>query len=301
VTYRRRAGKIHDYGAANHGALGLEEGIGWGLTVSCNVFFATLATQIGPDRLSQTIRDAGLRVAPGAKTLASYLPEAGFGQVVVKVTPLEMARLAGAIGRANEEEPGCVEPFWIEKTRTERGEPAPIAAGRAGSPRPERYRPFSPEVARGLREMMLGVVSDPSGTAYGAFHDGAGAPVLGHLEVGGKTGTAEFEKMVKRRDGKLVPVKRKHAWFVGFAHDPRRFPRKTVAVAVLIEDVRGRGTGGTVAAPVARDLIAAVLPPDGSDGGSPPPGGQDWLGNLLDRIDSGVGTVRRLRRMFDRE
>jgi peptidoglycan glycosyltransferase len=61
------------------------------------------------------------------------------------------------------------------------------------------------------------------------------------VKVGGKTGTAEI--------GAGEPT---HAWFIGFA--PVENP--TVAVAVIVE--RG-GAGGTVAAPVAREVFRAAL------------------------------------------
>jgi peptidoglycan glycosyltransferase len=60
------------------------------------------------------------------------------------------------------------------------------------------------------------------------------------VQVGGKTGTAE------------VTDAESHAWFVAFA--PAEDP--SVVVAVIIEN---GGTGGTVAAPVVRKVLAAAL------------------------------------------
>jgi peptidoglycan glycosyltransferase len=65
--------------------------------------------------------------------------------------------------------------------------------------------------------------------------------------VAGKTGTAQH--------GTGAPP---HAWFLGFA--PADDPK--VAVAVVLEDGGSAGseaTGGRVAAPIARDVMAAVL------------------------------------------
>jgi peptidoglycan glycosyltransferase len=68
--------------------------------------------------------------------------------------------------------------------------------------------------------------------------------------VGAKTGTAEVTS--ERPDDT-------HAWVIAFAGRPGEAP--SVAVAVLVESVPGQGqqTGGGVAAPIARDVIAAAL------------------------------------------
>src|SRR5205807_6761574 len=100
------------------------------------------------------------------------------------------------------------------------------------------------------------VVDDPAGTAHAAFYHGA-EPRLPGIVVGGKTGTAEFEK----RAGKKTTMGR-HAWFVGFARSGEFQPR-TLAYAVLVEDVRRGATGGHVCAPVACDLIDRILPKRG--------------------------------------
>jgi peptidoglycan glycosyltransferase len=68
---------------------------------------------------------------------------------------------------------------------------------------------------------------------------GTGAALSG-VQVAGKTGTAEVA------DGEP------HAWFAGFA--PADDPQ--IVVAVLVENA---GTGGSVAAPIARQVIAAAL------------------------------------------
>jgi hypothetical protein len=62
---------------------------------------------------------------------------------------------------------------------------------------------------------------------------------------------------------------------------------------VLVEDVRGRATGGTVCAPLAREMLARVLPPSGEATTAGREHG-NWLGNFLDQVDAGVETARRL-------
>jgi peptidoglycan glycosyltransferase len=85
---------------------------------------------------------------------------------------------------------------------------------------------------------MQSVVADPHGT-------GTAARIAG-ITVAGKTGTAE------------VPDGHPHTWFIAFA--PAEAPR--YAVAVLVEhggDKNSESTGGRVAAPVAAQLLTALL------------------------------------------
>jgi cell division protein FtsI/penicillin-binding protein 2 len=84
-------------------------------------------------------------------------------------------------------------------------------------------------LARTLGDYMRAVVT--AGTGRTA----ASAPV----PVAGKTGTAELER------------KPSHAWFIGFA--PYGAPR--IAFAVLVENGQ---YGGSAAAPIARDIVAAA-------------------------------------------
>jgi cell division protein FtsI/penicillin-binding protein 2 len=88
---------------------------------------------------------------------------------------------------------------------------------------------LEPPQAHMLAEYMRGVVTSGTGKAL------ASAPVA----VAGKTGTAELEK------------KPSHAWFIGFA--PYERPR--IAFAVLVENGQ---YGGSAAAPIARDIVAAA-------------------------------------------
>jgi peptidoglycan glycosyltransferase len=100
----------------------------------------------------------------------------------------------------------------------------------------------TPEVAAELREMMVGVVEAPEGTAGSVAIDGA--------VVGGKTGTAE-------RGEEDNP----YAWMVAFAGADE----PAVAVAVLVQDASGVApsdiSGGGLAGPIARDVMQAVVQP----------------------------------------
>jgi peptidoglycan glycosyltransferase len=100
----------------------------------------------------------------------------------------------------------------------------------------------TPEVADQLTTMMRSVVQN--GTGRRAQIPGA--------DVAGKTGTAEN-----------APDAQPHAWFIGFAKNGG----KQVAVSVIIENGGNSGseaTGGEAAAPIARDVMQAIV---GAGGG----------------------------------
>jgi peptidoglycan glycosyltransferase len=91
---------------------------------------------------------------------------------------------------------------------------------------------MSRQTASQINSMMVAAVNDGTG----------GAAAIPGISVAGKTGTAETG-----RD------ERNNAWFIGFA--PADAPQ--VAVAVVLSDQSG--TGGQVAAPIARALMETLL------------------------------------------
>ena len=101
---------------------------------------------------------------------------------------------------------------------------------------------MDPLTVRALRRDMQQVVNGPIGTARAAFA-GFGPQIS---TVGGKTGTAEIIKAVE--DVQEVDT----AWFVGVA--PVLSPEYVVTVVVE----RG-GSGGRVAAPIARQVLQYIL------------------------------------------
>jgi penicillin-binding protein 2 len=156
------------------------------------------------------------------------------GQSYNLTTPLQMARVVAAIANG-----GIIfKPYLVEKVENPAGEilyqAKPVVQSRLGA---------SPANLEAVRRSLVGVVNE--GTAKAAR--------LSHIQVAGKTGTAQVVALDP--DNPKKKQKRHtedHAWFVAYA--PADAPR--VAVAVLVEH---GGHGGSDAAPLARRVIAAGM------------------------------------------
>jgi peptidoglycan glycosyltransferase len=154
---------------------------------------------------------------------------ASIGQGDVSATPLLMAMVAGGIANGG----SIARPHVLDRITDQDDETVSTFEPS------EWRRAVSADAADVLRRGMIETAVD--GTASGLLIPG--------FEVGGKTGTAQL--------GTDPP--RSHAWIIGFAGPPGG--EATVAVAVLVEGQPGAAeqTGGTVAAPIARAVMEAVL------------------------------------------
>jgi penicillin-binding protein A len=210
------------------------------LEISCNTAFGWLGMDLGGDALRAQAAKFGfgdalrvpMRVTASqvpAQLNAAQTAQAAIGQYDVRVTPLQMAMVSAGI--ANK---GIVmSPYLVKDTRNS-------GLDIIDQSKPEQLsQAISPDVAAALTRMMVGVVQSGTGTP---------AQIPG-IQVAGKTGTAQHVE-----DGPP------HAWFTAFA--PADDPK--IAVAVVIEnggDAGNEATGGKVAAPIARQVIEAVLNP----------------------------------------
>ncbi len=203
------------------------------LRTSCNTAFAKLGIDIPgkDDALRQQAEAFGFNSPPDFELPASTsrfppgLDDAqtelsAIGQANVLVTPLQMAQVAATVANGGR----MMKPYVVDKTL------APDLTTLETTSPEELGRPIDGNVASELNQMMQGVVSGGTGTRAQLS-----------VPVAGKTGSAEN-----------VPGRPTHAWFIGFA--PADNPQ--VAVAVIVEN---GGTGGTTAAPIARDVMAAAL------------------------------------------
>jgi peptidoglycan glycosyltransferase len=146
-----------------------------------------------------------------------------FGQERMLATPLQMAMVVAAIGNG-----GVVpKPYVVQKIVAPGG-------GTVRNTHPSNLgRAIKPETAATLTRMMVTVTEGGTGNA---------AAIPG-IHVAGKTGTAETsERNVYT------------AWFIAFA--PAENPQ--VAIAVVLEE-QLNGFGGAVAAPIAKQVMEALL------------------------------------------
>ena len=202
------------------------------LRISCNTAYGALGLRLGQDALRKQAEAFGfgkslsvpVPVTPSRFPSDIPPPQVAFsaiGQFSDAVTPLQMAMVASGIANG-----GIVmKPYLVAKTL------APDLSTLSVTGPSEFSQAVSPHVAEQMTSLMENVVSSGTGTA---------AQIPG-VTVAGKTGTAEN-----------VPGKPTHAWFIAFA--PAQNPQ--VAVAVIVEN---GGVGGQTAAPIAKQVMQAVL------------------------------------------
>ncbi|TDE12661.1 peptidoglycan D,D-transpeptidase FtsI family protein [Jiangella asiatica] len=210
---------------------------------SCNTAFAYLGNEVGADALREQAERFGFGTQPltnddmnaATSVFPSELDDAltaysAIGQFEVAATPLQIAMVSAAIANDGV----LMEPYLVHSVRG----PDLVSPIEQTEPE-ERTRAVSPETAEQLTEMMVDVVEN--GTGQNAQIEG--------IQVAGKTGTAQTGR-------EEDPP---YAWFTSFA--PADEPR--VAVAVVIEEApetaRDDIGGGRLAAPIARDVMEAVL------------------------------------------
>jgi peptidoglycan glycosyltransferase len=206
--------------------------------LSCNIPMAELAVELGNETIFEMAEKFGFNQSfeTPLKTAVSSYPsglsadetaQTGYGQSEVTATALQVALISA--GLANDGmvmKPRLVDAVIGNDLSTVREYPDE-----------EFGRAVEAGVADDVTAAMVASVS--SGAAQGARIDG--------IDVAGKTGTAEM--------GDDNPYT---LWFTGFA--PTDDPK--VAVAVVVENGGGMGqsgSGDTLAAPIAKKIIEAVL------------------------------------------
>jgi penicillin-binding protein 2 len=243
---------FHCWRKAGHGPTSLHRA----MVHSCDIYFYEVGRRLGIERIAEWSRRFGLGAPTGLdldKEMPGLVPSLAWkkaryqqpwhegdtisvaiGQGYNLTTPIQMARAVAAIANG-----GIVyKPYLVEKVENAAGEilyrAKPEVQSRLGA---------SPANLEAVRQSLVGVVND--GTAKAAR--------LSHIQVAGKTGTAQVvaldpDNPKKKRARRMED----HAWFVAYA--PAGNPQ--VAVAVLVEH---GGHGGEDAAPLARRVIKAGL------------------------------------------
>jgi peptidoglycan glycosyltransferase len=216
------------------------------LTMSVNTYFAQVAERLGKATMKKYMERLGFdaqvpidmpsdqRAASGERLHGRILnPQSrfvdvgrmGIGQDKLTVTPLQMAMVAAAVANGGV----LVRPHLTDRIVDQDGR----TVRRIGTQRIDRV--MSTRTANEVRDMMKQVIKEGTGTAA----------ALSGIDVAGKTGTASVGP---------VGANLTQPWFIAFA--PADHPR--VAVAVTVERSVG-GFGGTVAAPIAKAVMEALL------------------------------------------
>jgi penicillin-binding protein 2 len=250
--------KYRDWKRTGHGTVKLHAAI----TQSCDVYFYDLARSLGIDRIHDYLKHFGFGRATGIDIqgeLSGLLPSkewkrrrrnqpwfpgetviTGIGQGFFLVTPMQLATATAALATNGLVMKPKVVHVEQEANRNE-------------------LLPHHPELTETITvnnqdhwdaviNAMIDVVHSPRGTAR---RIGAGSP----YRIAGKTGTAQVFGLKEDEEYDAATLEKKlrdHALFIAFApvDDPK------IAVAVIVEN---GGSGGSVAAPIARTIMDAYL------------------------------------------
>ncbi|MBI4715372.1 MAG: penicillin-binding protein 2 [Nitrospirae bacterium] len=242
---------FHDWKKEGHGTVDLHRAI----VESCDVYFYQLGNRMGVDAIAEVASGMGMgeptgidlpsekrglvpstawkQKAKGDRWYAGETLPVAIGQGYLLVTPVQQAVLMATVANSGVRVRPRVVRGIVEEGRY------------FGFPRVEAGRvPLSPEAVRTVMTALRGVVHEPHGTGSAARS--------AVVEIGGKTGTAQVVGRLAASESETPYRFRDHAWFVAFA--PVEAPR--IVVAVLVEH---GGHGGSVAAPVAKQVIESYL------------------------------------------
>ncbi|OII60744.1 penicillin-binding protein [Streptomyces sp. CC53] len=208
---------------------------------SCNSVFAKLGDEVGRDKMVEMSEKFGFNseLFTPVRAVASVYDknmdrggnaQSAIGQFNTATTPLQMAMVTAAIANDGK----LMKPYMVDSIMAPNLDPIEKFEPE------EMSRPMSAETAQLVQKMME--VTVEQGTGQKARISG--------VQVGGKTGTAQHGEKNKARP---------YAWFISYAKTDSGSP---VAVAVIVEDsdaTRDDISGGGLAAPIARDVMKAVL------------------------------------------
>jgi peptidoglycan glycosyltransferase len=231
---------LRNFGNENFGQITLTDA----LTHSVNTAWATVGEKLGKKTMAKYMNRLGFEDQvqvdlPSGERRASGefvnghvirptdprvdVGRMAIGQDKLNVTPLQMAMVAAAVANGGR----LMEPHLTDRIVDRDGRVVDRIQPR------EMSTVMSSQAAGQVADMMGKVVEEGTGTAA----------ALQGISVGGKTGTAEVDR----------PCGPNQVWFIAFA--PRENPK--VAIAVTIEC--SSGTGGDVAAPIAKQVMQELL------------------------------------------
>lgn len=249
--------KYRDWKKWGHGTVDMNDAI----TQSCDVYFYDLAMALGIDRMHEFMNKFGFGRKTGIDLVGeieglipskewkknsrnqSWFPGetliTGIGQGYMQTTPLQLARAVATLANRGK----IVNPHLAGKI---------INATNTASldNLPTQTLPLKQQNIDNIILAMTNVVHNPHGTA-GKLDKAVG------YQIAGKTGTAQvfsIKQEEKYNEDAIDFKMRDHALFIAFApvNDPQ------IAIAVIAEH---GGHGGSVAAPIAGEVIDAYLHP----------------------------------------
>jgi peptidoglycan glycosyltransferase len=210
---------------------------------SCNIPFAQLAIELGPDKMVEGTKKWGIGEkvpidlpAPAASSFGEVsdftdqlplLAIGGFGQGSTTMVPLHMAMVASTVANGGV----MMKPHVVDATLDHNGEVLSRTV-------PSAWKtPISSATAETLTSLMINVVNQ-----------GTGRPMQleGGIQAAAKTGTAQLN---------TTGPERSNAWIIGFA--PAEAPQYAVAVVLKggPDDEISAGTGGKLAGPIAKQVL----------------------------------------------
>jgi penicillin-binding protein 2 len=259
---------FHDDVPQGHGFVDMYQSI----VRSCDIYYFQLANDIGVDSISSFMQPFGFGQPTGIdlqgelrgvlpstdwKRKAYRRPEQqkwyagetislGIGQGYNNFTIMQLANALSTLSTGGQRHTPHLVRDVVDVVS---GTRHPVA------PTPLPALPLNPEFVEVVRNAMVGVNRDASGTGYAAFLN------AGYVS-GGKTGTAQVADIKANEKYNAATVaehKRDNALFIAFA--PADHP--TIAVAMVVENV---GFGAQYAGPIARRVmdywIKGIYPTD---------------------------------------
>lgn len=205
---------------------------------SDNIYFAKAALKIGGKNLINSLKNIGFGQQiefPQTISKSSYsnsesftnetqLANSGYGQGEVLVNPINMAMMYSAFVN----EGNMIMPY-LEYKENASSQTAKYYKGNA----------FSKEAANEVRNDLIQVVENPSGTAHSAKIEGK--------TIAGKTGTAEIKQSKDDTEGTEI------GWFNAF--NVGESDANSLLIVSMVENVKGKG-GSHYLLPKVRAIFA---------------------------------------------
>ena len=253
--YELEQRKFHCWKYSGHGSTDLLKGI----EESCDVYFYNLAERIGIERIAKTARKFGIGITPNLPLSGiskGLLPSkswkkntknqswftgdtlnSGIGQGYLLSTPIQIAIMTARIATGLEIKPSLIKAIDGKPVKYDK----------------HKLLDIKKSTLDIIRQAMFGVVNNKTGTAFNSR-------LINETKIfAGKTGTSQIRQISEQERNKgiiknqdLPRNQRDHALFTGYAP----FTNPKFSVSIVVEH---GGSGGKVAAPIARDILLYAL------------------------------------------